>query len=172
MDKIFLANWLMPSFEENEAASEFIRDFSIKKEVKKATLWVSALGVYVARINGERISYVLAPGWTAYQSRLQYQEYDITSYLTGENTLSVTAAPGWRMDYGFGKTKTTAFINVARAFIFRIPTLLICLLCFPELGVKAAGISMAISNIGIALMSIAFLLHFLIKLKKNNYQVD
>ena len=31
--------------------------------------------------------------------------------------------------YGFGKTKTTAFINVARAFIFRIPTLLICLLC-------------------------------------------
>jgi Na+-driven multidrug efflux pump len=72
--------------------------------------------------------------------------------------------------YGFGKTKTTAFINIARAFIFRIPTLLICLLCFPELGVKAAGISMAISNIGIALMSIAFLLVFLIKLKRNNYE--
>ena len=105
MDKIFLANWLMPSFEENEAASEFIRDFSIKKEVKKATLWVSALGVYVARINGERLSYVLAPGWTAYQSRVQYQEYDVTSYLNGENTLSISVAPGWRMRYGFGETK-------------------------------------------------------------------
>ena len=105
MDKIFLANWLMPTFEERESASEFFCQFPLKKEIKKATLWVSALGVYVARINGERISYVLAPGWTAYQSRLQYQEYDITSYLTGENTLSVTAAPGWRMDYGLGETK-------------------------------------------------------------------
>lgn len=74
--------------------------------------------------------------------------------------------------YGFGKTKTTAFINVARAFIFRIPTLLICLLCFPHLGVKAAGISMAISNIGIAIMSIVFLVVFLVKLKKNNYNIE
>ena len=105
MDKIFLANWLMPTYEEKEAASEFFCQFPVKKEIKKATLWVSALGVYVARINGERISYVLAPGWTAYQSRLQYQEYDVTPYLSGDNTLSVTAAPGWRMDYGFGETK-------------------------------------------------------------------
>ena len=105
MDKIFLANWLMPTYEEKESASEFFCQFKLKKEIKKAALWVSALGVYVARINGERISYVLAPGWTAYQSRLQYQEYDVTSYLAGDNTLSVTAAPGWRMDYGFGETK-------------------------------------------------------------------
>ena len=74
--------------------------------------------------------------------------------------------------YGFGKTKTTAFINIARAFIFRIPTLIICLFCFPQLGVKAAGISMAISNIGIAVMSIVFLLIFLLKLKKNNYEFE
>ena len=74
--------------------------------------------------------------------------------------------------YGFGKTKTTAFINVARAFIFRIPTLIICLFFFPHLGVKAAGISMAISNIGIAIMSIVFLVIFMVKLKKKIYNLN
>ena len=102
MDRIYLADWLMPSFQENEAASEFFRAFTVAKQVKKATLFASALGIYVARINGEKISYPLAPGWTAYHSRVQYQEYDVTDCIKGENTLSLTAACGWRMDYGFG----------------------------------------------------------------------
>ena len=72
---------------------------------------------------------------------------------------------------GIFGNKTIGYI-IDSVFIFRIPTLLICLLCFPHLGVKAAGISMAISNIGIALMSIAFLVAFLVKLKKNNYNIE
>ena len=71
--------------------------------------------------------------------------------------------------YGFGKTKLAAFINIARAFIFRIPVLLICLLCFPELGVECAGISMGISNICIALMSVICIIVFLIQIKKKGY---
>ena len=102
MDRIYLAKWLMPSFKEKEAASEFLRSFRVEKTVRKATLQVSALGVYAARINGKKISYVLAPGWTAYHSRVQYQEYDVTEYVKEENTLSLTGACGWRMDYGFG----------------------------------------------------------------------
>ncbi len=105
MDRIYLAEWLMPSFKENEAASEFFRAFAITKKVKKATLWASALGVYVARINGEKVSFPLAPGWTAYHSRVQYQEYDVTACLKEENTLSLTAAGGWRMPYGFEQVK-------------------------------------------------------------------
>ena len=105
MDRIFLANWLMPSYKENEAASEFFRAFSVEKEVKRATLWASALGVYVLRINGKKISYILAPGWTAYHKRVQYQEYDVTALLQKENIISMTAAMGWRMPYGFEGTK-------------------------------------------------------------------
>ena len=105
MDRIFLANWLMPSYKENETASEFFRAFSVEKEVKRATLWASALGVYVLRINGKKISYILAPGWTAYHKRVQYQEYDVTALLQKENIISMTAAMGWRMPYGFEGTK-------------------------------------------------------------------
>lgn len=67
--------------------------------------------------------------------------------------------------YGFGKTKLTMIINIARAFVFRIPVLLLLLYCFPELGVECAGLSMGISNICIAVMSIVFALIFLLQLK-------
>jgi len=116
MDQIFLANWLMPDFEENTSATEFFRPFSVLKEVRRATLWVSALGVYAARINGEKVSYPLAPGWTSYQHRVQYQTYDVTALLREKNLLSVTVAQGWRMPYGFQgvtpvKTWTTPEIS-------------------------------------------------------------
>ncbi len=72
--------------------------------------------------------------------------------------------------YGFGKTKLAMFINIARAFVFRIPILLLLLFCFPQLGVECAGLSMGISNICIALMSIISLVVFLIQIKKKGYQ--
>ncbi len=105
MDSVYLAKWLMPSFPEEETAAEFFRTFTVKKTVKRATLEASALGVYVARVNGKRISYILAPGFTTYEKRVQYQTYDVTALLCEENTLSLTAAPGWRMPYGFGTGK-------------------------------------------------------------------
>ena len=43
MDRIYLANWIMPSFAENESASHFFRTFRMEKQVKKATLLASAL---------------------------------------------------------------------------------------------------------------------------------
>jgi len=102
MDRIFSANWLKPCSKSKVlAATEFFKEFSVRKTVKKATLWVSALGVYSARINREKISWILAPGWTAYEHRVQYQEYDVTALLKAENTLSVTVSQGWRMPYGF-----------------------------------------------------------------------
>ena len=102
MDRIFSAKWIRPfPTEKTLAATEFFRAFSVREKIKKATLWVSALGVYSARINGKKISYVLAPGWTAFEHRVQYQEYDVTELLKEENLLSVTVSQGWRMPYGF-----------------------------------------------------------------------
>ncbi|MBQ9748298.1 MAG: family 78 glycoside hydrolase catalytic domain [Clostridia bacterium] len=105
MDRIYLASWLMPDFKEEDDAVEFFRTFSVCKQVKRATLQASAMGVYSARVNGERVSYVLAPGWTAYEFRVQYQEYDVTHLLRESNTLSLTAAAGWRTPNRFEGNK-------------------------------------------------------------------
>ncbi|MDD6483801.1 MAG: family 78 glycoside hydrolase catalytic domain [Clostridiales bacterium] len=79
-----------------EICPEFIRRFLVKKPVKHAVMTVTATGVYEARINGERVgNFFLAPGCTAYQKRLQYQEYDITDMLFGENEIAIILGKGW-----------------------------------------------------------------------------
>ncbi|MFF3394407.1 family 78 glycoside hydrolase catalytic domain [Streptomyces sp. NPDC002669] len=63
----------------------------------RARLYVSARGLYEVRLNGVRVGDAeLAPGWTDYRHRVQYQTYDVTGLLRdGENVLAATLADGW-----------------------------------------------------------------------------
>ncbi len=64
--------------------------------VKKATLAITALGLYEAEINGNKVGDALfTPGFTYYPTHLYYQTYDVTGMLTGEDTLTVYLAQGW-----------------------------------------------------------------------------
>lgn len=65
--------------------------------VKKARLYITACGLYEARLNSVRVGdFVLAPGHTDYRKRVQYQTYDVTGLVCdGENTLTVQLADGW-----------------------------------------------------------------------------
>ena len=74
----------------------FRKKFSTS-DVQKARLYITACGLYEAKLNGERIgNFILAPGITDYRKRVQYQTYDVTELLqTGENTLTVQLADGW-----------------------------------------------------------------------------
>ena len=64
---------------------------------KAARLYITACGLYEAKINGARVGdFVLAPGLTDYRKRVQYQTYDVTDLLkAGENELTVQLADGW-----------------------------------------------------------------------------
>lgn len=65
--------------------------------VARARLYATALGLYEARLNGERVGDAqLTPGWTDYHRRVAYQAYDVTDQVrAGENALAFTLAPGW-----------------------------------------------------------------------------
>lgn len=64
--------------------------------VYRARLYITACGLYEARLNGQRIGdYRLAPGCTDYRKRLQYQTYDVTGMIAEVNTLTVQLADGW-----------------------------------------------------------------------------
>ncbi|WP_329477046.1 glycoside hydrolase family 78 protein [Kribbella sp. NBC_01484] len=65
--------------------------------IVKARLYATAHGVYLPELNGERVGdEELAPGWTAYQYRLRYQTYDVTSLVRpGENRLEFLVGNGW-----------------------------------------------------------------------------
>ena len=79
------AKWIGSPESDSREVYNAEKAFIIKKQIKKATLYASALGVYAARVNGQRVGdYVLAPGWTSYNHRIQYQEYDVTDMMDTE----------------------------------------------------------------------------------------
>ena len=87
------------------------RVFSVGKPVASARLHVTALGLYEARLNGQRVGDAyLSPGWTDYDKRVLYQTYDVTSLLAaGENVLGAIIADGWYSGYvGFDPKRAGA----------------------------------------------------------------
>lgn len=69
--------------------------------------------------------------------------------------------------YGIGWTKLSMVCNLSRLFVFRIPTMLIMINCFPEIGAESLGIAMLISNVGIGLMSVVIGIVCLINIKNH-----
>lgn len=81
------------------------REFWLRPGLKQARLYLTALGVYEAQLNGQPVGdQVLAPGWTSYRHRLRYQTYDVTALLQeGANAIGVLLGDGWfRGRLGFG----------------------------------------------------------------------
>ena len=75
----------------------FRKQISVNREVKSARLYITACGLYEARLDGEKIgNFCLAPGHTDYRKRVQYQTYDVTQLLSqGDHALTVQLADGW-----------------------------------------------------------------------------
>lgn len=89
------AKWIKPCQDMGDVCPVFVKDFDAKAAVK-AELVITAMGVYEAQLNGQRVgSFVLAPGWTSYEKRLQYQRYDVTELLREKNQLEVALGKGW-----------------------------------------------------------------------------
>lgn len=82
--------------EEEMACPIFFKEFTAEKEVAGAYLYVTAHGVYEAYLNGKRVGDAcMAPGWTSYHKRLQYQYYDVTELMVGKNKLELWVGNGW-----------------------------------------------------------------------------
>ena len=93
----FIAKMITGDFPEEETACPvFGKTFAIDKKVKKARLYATAHGVYEVTLNGQAVGdYRMAPGWTSYHNRLQYQIYDVTEQLAAENEIAITVGNGW-----------------------------------------------------------------------------
>jgi alpha-L-rhamnosidase len=75
------------------------KPFALSGKVRRATVFVTGLGMYELRINGRRVGeQLLAPEWTDYRKRILYQAYDVTDLLQeGENAVGAMLGAGWRM---------------------------------------------------------------------------
>ncbi|MFW9898089.1 MAG: glycoside hydrolase family 78 protein [Candidatus Thorarchaeota archaeon] len=73
------------------------KSFSIEKPIKNAFIYVTALGHYELFLNGKRIGdHILAPEWTDYTKRVQYQTYEVSNFIIkGENVIGAVLGDGW-----------------------------------------------------------------------------
>ena len=95
------AQWITgdytPGKKERYPVDCFKKAFTLDKPVSSARLYATACGLYEARLGGQRVgSFVMAPGYTDYRKRIQYQTYDVTKLLReGENELTCQLGDGW-----------------------------------------------------------------------------
>ncbi|MEI6605491.1 MAG: family 78 glycoside hydrolase catalytic domain [Verrucomicrobiota bacterium] len=73
------------------------KGFTVDTPVKRAMVYVTALGTYELRLNGKRVSKdVFAPGWTEFRKRVHYQTYDVTTQVAkGKNAIAAILGDGW-----------------------------------------------------------------------------
>ena len=91
------SEWIKGCEKNLRGGTVYLKNFRCAAKAEKAMLEITALGVYEAKLNGERVGdFILAPGWTSYSNRLQVQSYDVTNLLKTENSLEVTVGQGWR----------------------------------------------------------------------------
>lgn len=74
------------------------KSFNVNKNVRRATVYVTALGFFELHINGSRVGRdFLTPGWTDYNKRVYYLTYDVTPLLRagGANAMGAILSDGW-----------------------------------------------------------------------------
>ncbi|MCR5468888.1 MAG: glycoside hydrolase family 78 protein [Lachnospiraceae bacterium] len=95
MDEPWTGKWIAA---EGDYHPVFKKGIEAKSKVKSARLYVSALGVFEAYLNGEKIgNEVLTPYINDYETGMQIITFDVTDSLKSENTLEIDVGKGWYM---------------------------------------------------------------------------
>ena len=125
LNQKWLGAWISdPFYQFKEAGSPkvmtFVKHLRIEKLPKRALICLTTLGIYRLYINGRPVSEdYFTPGFTTYKDQLQYQIYDITPLLTGNDDIKVVVAGGWAVgDFTYGhKNRITANRQALKAEI-------------------------------------------------------
>ena len=95
----WVAAWITRPRAAGNSRAAFLlrRRFEVAVPVTSARMYLSALGVTRAHLNGAVIGDgLLRPGWTDYRRRVQYDRIELADFVRiGENVLVVELAPGW-----------------------------------------------------------------------------
>ncbi|MCO8121290.1 glycoside hydrolase family 78 protein [Stieleria sp. TO1_6] len=109
------------------AARQYRKQFAAPKQIQRATVYATALGIYELHINGRRVGDArFTPGWTDYRQRAYYNTYDVTDLMqTGDNAIGAWVADGWYSGYvGFGLLTGMGTEKTGRAIYGKTPSLM------------------------------------------------
>ncbi|HWQ90581.1 MAG TPA: family 78 glycoside hydrolase catalytic domain, partial [Clostridia bacterium] len=108
-------------------ARHYRKEFSVRKKIRRAMLYSSALGLAHWELNGQAVTDgYFEPGWADYHQRAYYRAYDVTPLLAkGPNCLGAIVADGWYAGYvGYGLLVGYGPNKVGRYFYGKTPAVL------------------------------------------------
>ena len=102
LDTLWTGKWISdPAYKFTEkkvspVPMTFRRAVKTDKTIAKARIYATAMGIYELTVNGKKAGdRYFAPGFTSYKTNLQYQTYDVTGLLTGDDVIQVVVSGGW-----------------------------------------------------------------------------
>jgi len=96
MEKEPEGSWITTPWEDKSISPYIRKNFHVR-DVKKARLYITGLGLYWLEINGKRVcDEYFTPGCTGANHLVQVYTYDVTDMLeSGDNVLGVMLGNGW-----------------------------------------------------------------------------
>lgn len=104
LDQPWTAHWIGTDGD-SAFHPEFRKQFSLRKDVLSARLYLCGLGLFEAYLGNEKVGDdLLAPFINDYQEHVQYCTYDVKELLKAENELNIALGNGWyRSRFGLSK---------------------------------------------------------------------
>lgn len=95
------------------------KTFTVHKPVRRATVYVAALGTCELRLNGQRVTDdYFVPGWSDFRKRVYYRAYEVTHLLRqGKNALGAILHDEWYAGYQGGWGQRNKFGGEPRLLV-------------------------------------------------------
>ena len=151
-----LTDGAAPLISQNRGAGKYKRTLQIYFRLLILDVLIGALGILLVTQTLPWLAEIFARSKDSFDPEFCAMIVDIHKWeMLGYVTLGINSAT-IALLLGYGYTKLTMLLNVARVFVFRVPVLWI-LQRFTELGAESVGITMMVSNIctGVAAAIIA-----------------
>lgn len=96
-EEAWIGKWIAPNWEYTTIQPYMRKSFHVEKNVKKARVYVTGVGLYELYLNGQKVGKeYLTPGCTTYSEWIQYQTYDVTETIQqGTNLIGSLLGNGW-----------------------------------------------------------------------------
>ena len=151
-----LSDGAAPLISQNRGAGRYRRTLHIYGWLLLLEVLVGAIGLLLVSQTLPWLAEIFARSKDSFDPEfcaliVEIHRWEMLGYVTlGVNSATIALL------LGYGYTKLTLLLNVARVFVFRVPVLWV-LQRFTELGAESVGITMMVSNVctGIAAAAIA-----------------
>lgn len=160
-----------PLISQNRGAGKYRRTLVLYAWLVVVNVAIGAIGLVAVTQALPWLAQVFAQSKNQFDPVFQQMIVDIHSYeKLGYITLGLHSAT-LALLLGYGYTKLTMVLNVARVFVFRVPVLWY-LQRFTTIGPEAVGVTMMVSNLSVGVCAVLFAIPVILHILKKARQAE